>query len=109
MIAWLDGLLGRVTRSMLTASCLAALAVVALIESAFGLMAFDPLALLASIAVLFATVLLTDFVLGRVLRIRPFLLSGAITAWLLVFALQPSLEPLELAGIAVAGLIAAAS
>jgi ferredoxin-NADP reductase len=109
MIAWLDGLLGRVTRSLLTASCLAALAVVALIESAIGLMAFDPLALLASIGVLFAAVLLTDFVLGRLFRIRPFLLSGAITAWLLVFALQPSLDPLELAGIAVAGLIAAAS
>jgi ferredoxin-NADP reductase/Na+-translocating ferredoxin:NAD+ oxidoreductase RnfD subunit len=109
MIAWLDGLLGRVTRSLLTAGCLVALLVVALVESLIGLVPVDPVAVLASTAVLVAVVLLTDFVLGRLLRIRPYLLSGIITALLMAFALQPTLDPIGLAGIAVAGLIAAAS
>lgn len=109
MIAWLDGLLGRVTRSLLTAVCLAVLVVVALIESALGLIPVDPLALLASVAVLTGVVRLTDLVLGRLLRIRPYLLSGLITALLMAFALQPTLDPLGLAGIAAGGLIAAAS
>jgi ferredoxin-NADP reductase len=109
MIGWLDGLLGRVTRSVLTAGCLAVLAVVALVESALGLISISPLALLASLAVLVAGVLLSDLALGRVFRIRPFLISGIITALLLAFALAPTLEPLGLAGIAVAGLFAAAS
>ena len=109
MIAWLDGLLGRVTRSLLTAGCLAALLVVALVESLIGLLPVPPVAVLASTAVLVAVVLLADFALGRLLRIRPYLLSGIITALLMAFAFQPTLDPLGLAGIAVAGLIAAAS
>lgn len=103
------GLLGRVSMYRLVVLALGALAVVALVVSPFGLVAPGPLELIVSAIVLSVGAAAADAVahlkLGRPWRWE----STLITALILLFVLRPTLEPLALVGLAIAGLVASAS
>lgn len=109
VVTWLDRLLGRVTMYVLVIICLAALAVVAAVLSLLGWFGFGPLELLASSAVLLAVAYGANRLAGLILRMRPQTGSAAITALLLLFIFQPTLDPLGLAWLGLAALVATAS
>ncbi len=109
MIAALDRMLGRVTMYLLLIGALAVLAVLALVLALTGVLGVDPVALLASAAVLLASSWIANEVLGRIVRVRPHTPSGVITALLLLFVLEPTATPAGLLGLATAAAIAAAS
>ena len=88
---------------------LGTLTVVALVESLFGLIGPQPLELLVTAVVLVVAVQLSGTLLGLAFRVRPHRESGIVTAQLLLFAVQPSLELWGLVGIAVVGVVASAS
>ncbi|WP_157981623.1 ferredoxin--NADP reductase [Protaetiibacter intestinalis] len=109
LVARIDRLLGRVTMYLLVLGILVVLAVLAVVLGAVGAIPFDPLTLLASATVLLAASWIANQVLGLVFRTTPLLASGFITAMLLFFVLEPSLEPDGLLVLALAAAIAAAS
>jgi ferredoxin-NADP reductase len=109
MIARLDALLGRVTMYLLVIGALGVLTALALVLSLTGVIALDPLAILVSAAVLLATSWIANQVLGLAFRTRPLVSSGIITALLLLFVLEPTLDPAGLLGLVVAAAAAAAS
>lgn len=102
----LDRLLGRVTMYGLVIICLAVIGVVALLLMVVGQIGYSPFALLATASVLLVFSYLANGFAGLVFRTRPQLSSTAITALLLLFILQPSLDPLRLAGAALAAMVA---
>lgn len=104
--ARLDRLLGRVTMYALVVICLAVIGVVALVLMIAGQLGYSPLALLATASVLLTFSYLANGFAGLLFRTRPQLSSTAITALLLLFILQPSLDPLRLAGAALAAVAA---
>jgi len=107
--AWLDRVLGRITMYLLVIVVLAVIGVVALALSIAGLIAVEPLALLASAVVLLATSWIANQVLGVLFRTRPLTESGVITALLLLFVLQPAMDAAGLLLLALAAAIAALS
>ncbi|KAA9105643.1 FAD-dependent oxidoreductase [Microbacterium rhizomatis] len=101
--------LGRVSMYRLVYVALGALAVVALVLSFFSLVSPEPLELVVTIAVLSVVCVAVDAATQRVLR-RPWRIeSSLITAFILLFVLRPTLEPIALAGIALAGAVASLS
>lgn len=109
MISAVDRALGRITMYLLVTGILLVIAVVALVLSLLDVLSVDPLALLASAAVLSAVTWAANEALARLFRTRQHTSSGSITALLLLFVLQPTLDPAGLLGLAVAALVAAAS
>ena len=102
-------LLGRVSMYRLAYLALAALAVIAFLLSFFGLVAPEPLELLATLAVLVLVCMGVDAAAQRVMRLPGRIESSLITAHILLFVLRPSLELPALAGIALAGAVASLS
>ena len=88
---------------------LIALTVIAIVESLFALVAPGPAEIAVTVLVLVAVCVGVDAVAQRLIR-RPLRLeSSLITALILGFVLRPTLDPVALAGIAVAAAVAAAS
>lgn len=100
---------GFVTTYRLVALCLSALGMIALAMSLLGIGAFTPLELISSAAVAIAATGATSVVLARMMRVSPHLDSAAITALLVFFIMEPTLDPVGLTGIAIAGTLANAS
>lgn len=109
MKQWLDRVTGSVTMYMLVLLLLGALGVIALVLSLFGQVPYSPLALLASAAVAFASTLASGWLASTLLRVKPHTISSLITALLVFFVMQPSIQPLGLTGIAIAGVVAGVS
>lgn len=109
MIARLDRLLGRITMYVLVIGVLTIIAVVALVLAFLDVLSIDPLALLASAAVLVAVTAGANYLLAWMFRTRHHSSSGMITALLLLFVLQPTLDLVGLLGLAIAAVVAAAS
>lgn len=103
------GLIGRVSMYRLVLSSLGLLAVYALVLSFAGQIGPQPLEIVASAVVLAVACGATDLVAQGILRMPRRLESSLITAAILLFVLRPSLEPLALAGFALAGVVASAS
>ncbi len=110
MTAWLDALLGRVTMYRLIAYCLGGIQVFAVVFSFLGVVPVaTPLAMVVSFAVLLAATFGANLALAAIFRVKSQPTSTVITAQLLFFLMFPTLEPLGLVGLAVAGVIAVAS
>ncbi|MEV7766492.1 FAD-dependent oxidoreductase [Microbacterium sp. NPDC086615] len=103
------GLIGRVSMYRLVLSSLGLLAVYALVLSFAGQIGPQPLEIVASAVVLAVACAATDLAAQGVLRMPRRLESSLITAAIVLFVLRPSLEPLALAGLALAGVVASAS
>lgn len=101
--------LGRVSMYRLVFLALATLAGIALLLSLFDLVGPDPLQLIVTLAVLAAVCVGVDAAAQRLLHLPWRLESSLITALILLFVLRPTLEPLGLAGIAIAGAVASLS
>lgn len=101
--------LGRVSMYRLMLLSLAVLALITLAVSAVGLVGPAPLELLMSAAVLAVVCVGVDAAAQRVIR-RPLRIeSSLITAGILLFVLNPSLELIDLAGLAFAAAVASLS
>jgi len=109
VIARLDRLLGRVTMYLLLIAILTVIAVVALVLAFLDVLSVDPLALLASAAVLIAVTAGANYLLASIFRTRHHASSGMITALLLLLVLQPTIDLVGLLGLAIAAITAAAS
>ena len=103
------GVLGRVSMYRLVQSSLGLLAVIAPGLSFAGLVVPDPLEVLASAAVLVVACAAADLAAQSVLRMPRRLESSLITAAILLFVLRPTVEPLGLVGLVVAGVVASLS
>jgi ferredoxin-NADP reductase len=109
MTAWLDRVLGRVTMYALVIICLSLIGVAALVLGLLGQISVAPLPLLASAAVLLVASYIANGVLGVIFRTKPQLSSMVISALLLLFIFQPTLDPAGLAVLALAATVAAAA
>lgn len=109
MIARIDRLLGRITMYLLVIGILSVIAVVALVLAFLDVLSIDPLALVASAAVLVAVTAGANYLLASIFRTHHHSSSGIITALLLLFVLQPTLDLVGLLGLAIAAVVAAAS
>jgi len=103
------GLIGRVSMYRLVMSSLGLLALYALVLSFTGQIGPQPLEIVASAVVLAVACGATDLVAQSLLRMPRRLESSLITAAILLFVLRPTVEPLGLAGLALAGVAASAS
>lgn len=101
--------LGRVSMYRLVVFALVALAVIAFVLSFFGVLAPSPLELVAAWAALAASCVATDALAHRLLGKAWRWESSLITVLILLFVLRPTLEPLGLVGLFVAGVVASAS
>lgn len=101
--------LGRVSMYRMVLLALAALAVVALAVSVFGLVGPSPLELIVSLAVLTVASAIVDVLAHRIVAQPLRLESSVITALILLFVLRPTVDPVALLGLALAAAIAAAS
>ncbi len=102
-------LLGAISMYRLVLFALLSLGVIALILSFSGLISPQPLALIASFAVLAVVISAVDAVTQRLLHLPWRIESSLVTSLILLFVLQPGLEPAQLGGLALAGALAAAS
>ncbi|MDR6865676.1 ferredoxin-NADP reductase [Microbacterium resistens] len=101
--------LGRLSMYRLTLWALVALAAVALIESVLGVLSLTPFEIVATLAVLLVAVLLVDAVAQQLLRVPRRVESSLITAFILLFVIEPGTNPDQLGAAALAGGIAALS
>lgn len=106
---WLDRTTGIVTMYKLILLVLTVLGVLALVLSLFGQLSYGPLPLLASAAVAIVVTCATSYVSAKIARVTPHLESALITGLLVFFVMQPTLDLLGLAGIALAGFVAGVS
>lgn len=103
------GVLGRVSMYRLVLGALGVLTLLALALAFAGLVVPDPLEILVSAVVLALACGVTDFVAQSVLRMPRRLESSLITAAILLFVVRPTVEPLGLAGLVLAGVAASLS
>ncbi|SDH02682.1 FAD-dependent oxidoreductase [Microbacterium pygmaeum] len=103
------GVLGRVSMYRLVLLALVALSAIALIVSLFGLVAPTPLELIVSMAVLAVVCVGTDAAAQSILKLPWRIESSLITASILLFVLRPTLDPVALAGVAIAAAAASLS
>lgn len=103
------GYLGRMSMYRLVLAALGVLTLVALVLSFFGLVVPSPLELLATLAVLLLAAVGANALAQRLLGLPIRHESSLITAGILVFVLRPTILPLELAGIALAAVVAVVS
>ena len=109
MKQWLDRVTGRFTMYRTVLVLLIAISAIAVILSLLGRLSFTPLELLVSYAVAIGTTLLAGLLFAKLFHTTAHLESSAITGILLFIVLTPTLDPIGLAAIAVAGLLASAS
>lgn len=103
-------LLGGISMYRLVLFALVALAVIAVVLSAVGVIVSPtPLEILATFAVLAVVISAVDAVVQRLLRLPWRIESSLVTALILLFVLRPGLEPAALLGIAIAGAVASLS
>lgn len=103
------GALGRVSMYRSVLGALSLLAVIAFVLALVGQVSIDPLAFPATLVVLVVAIAAVDAVAQRLLGRSWRLESALITALILLFVLRPTLEPVGLVGIAIAGVAASAS
>lgn len=103
------GVIGRVSMYRLVLSSLGLLALISLVLSFAGLVVPSPFELVVSAAVLALACAVTDLAAQRLLRMPRRVESSLITGLILLFVLRPSIEPLGLAGLALAGVVASGS
>jgi ferredoxin-NADP reductase len=111
---WLDRITGTVTMYRLILICLLAIVVETVLLSFTGVISEQPLAILATglVAVIFTNA--SNWVFGKLFRVKPHTESSFITGLLLLFIFEPvnPLDPtslLKYGGIALAGIVASAS
>lgn len=109
MRAWLDGVLGRFTMYRLVLVVLGVLAVYSLILDLLGWLTFGLAAMVVSLLLSVLVCLAVSWLLGLLFRVKVQLESSLISGLLIYFLFWPSLQAGELAGIALAAAIAAAS
>lgn len=105
----LFALLGRVSMYRVVYLSLATLAVISLVLSFFDRVGPDPLELIVTLAVLAAVCVGVDAAAQSILRLPWRIESSLITAHILLFVLLPTLDPVALGGIALAGAAASLS
>jgi ferredoxin-NADP reductase len=105
----LDAVLGRVTMYRLVSLILAALALVSIVLSLFGAIAYPPLDLLASLVTALVASVVANRLVALAFRVRPHSESSIITGLLLFFVLFPTSEPGQLLILALTAAIAMAS
>ncbi|MFG6502695.1 FAD-dependent oxidoreductase [Microbacterium sp. P05] len=103
------GLLGRLSMYRLVMLSLATLAGLSLVLSFFGLVGPGPLELVVTALLLALVCAATDFAAQSVLRMPHRYESSLITAAILLFIVRPSLDPIALLGIVIAGVAASLS
>ena len=108
MKRWLDRVTGKLTMYKLVLYVLIAVGVNALVLSLLGQLS-DPLSLIASALVALVFTNASGWLAAKIARVEPHLVSSFITGLLVFFVMQPSLTPLGLLGIAIAGTVAGAS
>ncbi len=106
MKQWLDKVTGAVTMYKFVIIMLAAIGVFALALSAFGIGSYPPVALVASAAAAVVATLVSSVFIAKIVRAEPHLDSALITALLIFFIMMPTVDPLGLAGIALAAVVA---
>ena len=109
MTAWLDRILGLVTMYALVIISLCLIGAAALVLGLLGQISVAPIPLLASAAVLLIASYIANGVLGVIFRTKPQLSSMVISALLLLFIFQPTIDPAGLAVLALAATVAAAT
>ncbi|WP_243855091.1 oxidoreductase [Diaminobutyricimonas sp. TR449] len=107
--ALLDRFTGRISMYLLILVILSVLAVVAFVLALTGELGFDPLAMLASAAVLIVATTASGWLLARLFRTRAHLQSSLISALLLFFLFFPTTALPQLGSLALAGVIASVS
>lgn len=105
----LDTALGRITMYRLILAVLATLTAAAALLSITGVLAYRPLELVLTLVVALGATVLSNAALSRLLRRPVSPESALITGLLLFFLFQPTADGLQLLGVALAGVIAAAS
>jgi ferredoxin-NADP reductase len=105
----LDGLLGRVTMYRLVLLVLAGLVLYSILLDVLGWLDFGVPAMLASLAVTTGVCWGVTVVLARLFRTRAHTDSSLVTGLLIYFLFWPTLVPVELASLALAAGLAAAS
>jgi ferredoxin-NADP reductase/Na+-transporting NADH:ubiquinone oxidoreductase subunit NqrB len=101
--------LGKLSMYRLTLYALLGLTLVAFVLSFFALVAPGPLQLVVTLAVLLVVGVAVDAVAQRLLDLPHRYESSIITAHILLFVLRPTIDPVELAGIAIAAAAASVS
>ncbi len=110
MKQWLDRVTGAITMYILVLALLVAISVIALVLSLFGQVGpYSPSTLLASAAVAILGTFASSWLASKTLRVRQHTVSTFITGLLIFFIMQPTIDPLGLAGIAIAAVLASAS
>jgi ferredoxin-NADP reductase len=102
-------LLGALSMYRLVLLALVVLAVLAAVLSVFELVAPTPLDLLVSFLVLAVSVSVVDALAQRILRLPWRIESSLVTALILLFVLQPGLDPASIGTLALAGALASLS
>jgi len=105
----LDAALGRPTIYRLVLLVLAALAGFSLLLDVLGWLAFGMAAMLAHLALCLGLTYVSNRALAALFRVSPHTESSLITGLLLYFLFWPSLQPMDLAGVALACVLASAS
>jgi ferredoxin-NADP reductase len=105
-LASLDERLGRVTTYRLLTLGLSALAVVALVLSAGGVLFVEPAAIAVSALVAVVASVASAWLVALAFRTRAHTESAVITGLILLFLFWPSLEPRYLGALALAALVA---
>ncbi|MDJ0334243.1 oxidoreductase [Salinibacterium sp. G-O1] len=105
----LDRATGGIPMYMLVLLCLTAITVVAVTLSLVGQLSRTPLDLLASLVVAVGATMLTGWAGALVVKRRWHVESSIITGLLIFMIMEPTTDPLPLAGIAITGAIATAS
>ena len=108
-MARLDALLGKVQMYRLVSLALAAIVLVALVESLVGVLGFEPLALLATLATVLVSCVVANRVMALLFRVRPHTESSIITGLLLFFLFFPTTDGQDLLSVALVAAIAVAS
>lgn len=102
-------LLGAVSRYRLVLMSLGTLLILSIVLSFFELVSPSPIEIVVSLVLLTAVVVASDALAQRILHLPLRVESSLVTAAILVFLLQPTLDPAGFGGIALAGLIASVS
>ncbi|RWZ68585.1 oxidoreductase [Labedella populi] len=109
MIRAIDARIGRVPMYRLVLILLAALAAIAVVLSAVGVLFFTPLELLVTGGIAVGLSWLVNRIAAPLLRVTPHDESAFITGLLLFFIMKPGTELGDLAAVAVAATVAAVS
>jgi ferredoxin-NADP reductase len=107
--ARLDTVLGRFTMYRLVLLVLAALALYSLVLNALGWLTFGIPEMLAHLVLCLGLTYASNRALAALFRVRPHSESSLITGLLLYFLFWPSFAPMDVAGVALACVLASAS